>query len=205
MKNASKVLIGLFLGVFLIVGVAAVYEQLDLNEWSINGVKITATAAEINAVAHDRSVSTFTVTTLTAGNTTNFPTAWSNANGVLAPSNVFVRAGGNLAVGAGGTVTVPAGSVAAASIAAGNLANAMTVSNAATVVYAANITVTTGITVPAYSLANNAMTHTIKATGATAIVALDFAPALTNTVNVWMTTTATNGQVYVFPAWQIND
>lgn len=61
------------------------------------------------------------------------------------------------------------------------------------------------ITIPAYALANNTMAHGLTATGATAC-AFDFSPTVTNDgIATWFTFTATNGEVYVFPAKQLCD
>jgi len=66
MKQIGKLGMGIVLGVISVISMAAVYEQFDLNEWSIKGVKVTATASEINAVAHDCSVASMAATTLDA-------------------------------------------------------------------------------------------------------------------------------------------
>ena len=48
-SRAWNVVFGVVLAFVVIVSMGAVYEQLDLNEWSIKGVKVTATAADLNA------------------------------------------------------------------------------------------------------------------------------------------------------------
>ena len=63
---------------------------------------------------------------ITNNGLTTVSTSWTNANGVAAVSNVFVRAGGNVIVGAGGTITVPAGSIASASLAGNKFTGVIT-------------------------------------------------------------------------------
>lgn len=109
---------------------------------SIVGTKVTATAAQLNA-AGGGSTATLTPTLIT--------------------NNTLKVYGSNLVIKAGGTVDVPAGSVAAASIAAGTMANTMIISNTLSqyvgtnvdIVAGGRLTIGTGgtVTVPAGSVA----------------------------------------------------
>jgi hypothetical protein len=123
---------------------------VNLTNLYFNGTLITATADNLNS-----------------GVASSAATLISNATLKVYGSNVQIVAGGTLTVGAGGTLTLPAGSVGSDDIAAGTMANAMTISNATTKLYGSNVEVVAGgtltvgtggtVTLPSESVAITAL------------------------------------------------
>lgn len=71
---------------------AAPFEQLDLNEWSIDGTKVTATAAELN-IMDGVTVSASQINAAGGGSTATLtPTLITNISaGVVAVSNITAK------------------------------------------------------------------------------------------------------------------
>lgn len=96
--------------------------------WKIGGVKVTATAANLNA-------------------------GLASSTASLVSNAVLKVYGSNLVIKAGGTVTLPSASLASAALPA-TIANSTIVSNATLTVYGSNLVIKAGgtVTVPAGSI-----------------------------------------------------